>query len=59
MSAKPAFAVEEANDLNKSFGARSGTFLTTNGRKPSIKIGIEVWLVAYRLYGYRMKRCYL
>jgi hypothetical protein len=59
MSAKPASAVEEADDLNKSLGAGSGTIFGTNSRRGLIKIGVEVWLVAYRLYGYRVKSCYL
>ena len=59
MSARPASAVEELDDLNKSLVAQSGTILKTRSRSVLIKIGVEVWLVAYRLYGYRMKSCYL
>ena len=59
MSARPASAVEELDDLNKSLVAQSGTILKTKSISVLIKIGVEVWLVAYRLYGYRMKSCYL
>lgn len=47
ISARPASAVEELDDLK------------TKSRSVLIMIGVEVWLVAYRLYGYRMKSCYL
>ncbi|KAF7679082.1 endoglucanase [Alternaria burnsii] len=59
MSTRPASAVEELDDLNKSLVAQSGTIVKTKSRSVLIKIGVEVWLVAYRLHGYRMKSCYL
>jgi hypothetical protein len=50
------FCGSRNNGLNKSIGVESDMTSGTNGRRGSIKIGVEIWLVAYRFYGCRKKR---